>query len=442
MRRLVQETLALPDRLRSGHVLAAMAALQAARVVAAAIAGGHAAGVTAGRVGYVLLAAAALATIPGRLVGRAAQRLEPWLRRPGRSGLLLATALFVLVLPLLGTTHISKDEVGCYRASRLVALEGTGSLLEHYVELPWLGERHPPLAPLVYGVALRLFGDQVATTRGVCLVFGLLTLLGTLRLAAEGAHRGEPIAAALLLCTMPLFLRQSVMANNDMPLAFFFCWTVVLAAPLASRSTAARCLGTALAVGGGWLTKYTIAFVYPLLLPHVLGLTGLARGRRRQLLWALLGGLGFLALWLAIAAENGILKAQWVTLSGHAGVAHLEGPEGWSSSAFSAWRNAQRLRLIGLALPRGIAAYLLPLIALGLVTAWDRSAELPRFALWWVAVVVLPVVVIFPELRFCLPAFPALAVLAAHGAGRVPGLAGRAVPLAIAYALEETAHWL
>jgi 4-amino-4-deoxy-L-arabinose transferase-like glycosyltransferase len=419
-----------------------MAALQAARVVAAAIAGGHAALVTAGRVGYVLVAAAALAALPSRLLDRATLGLEPWLCRPGRSGLLLATALFLLVLPLLGTTHVSKDEVGCYRASRLVAVEGTGALLEHYVELPWLGERHPPLTPLVYGVALRLFGDDTATNRGICLAFGLLTVLGTLRLAAEGAARSERIAAALLLCTMPLFLRQSVMANNDMPLTFCFCWTVALAAPWASRSTAARSLGAALALGAGWLTKYTIAFVYPLLLPHVLGLTGLARDRRKQLLWILLGGLGFLALWLVIAAESGILKAQWVTLSGHAGVAHLEGPEGWSSSAFSAWRNGQRLRLIGLALPRGIAAYLLPLIALGMVAARDRTAERPRFALWWVAVVVLPVVVIFPELRFCLPAFPALAVLAAHGAARVPGLSGRAVPLAIACALEETAHWL
>jgi 4-amino-4-deoxy-L-arabinose transferase-like glycosyltransferase len=348
----------------------------------------------------------------------------------------------VLVLPLAGTTWISKDEVGCYRASRVVALEGPRALLSRYLELPWLGERHPPLVPLVYGAALRFFGDHVGVTRGVCLAFGLLMLLGMFRIDRSGSDSSFRLAAALLLCTMPLFLRQSVMANNDMPLAALFCWSVVLAAPWASPSTAARPVGMALAVGAGWLIKYTIAFVYPLLLPQILGLTGLTRARRRQLLWALGGGATFLLAWLLVAAATGILKAQWITLSGHVGVAHLEGTEGWSSAAFSAWRNARRLRLVVLGLPRGTAAYLLPLVALGALAARERRAGLPRFALWWAAVVVVPVVLIFPELRFCLPAFPALAVLAAHGASRVPGLLPRAVLLAFACALEETAHWL
>src|ERR1043165_9824287 len=65
-----------------------------------------------------------------------------WILTPIASVLIFAYALERRALP---------DEPFMIDAMRMVANQGLGPFFQHYAQIAWLGTRHPPLMPVLYG---------------------------------------------------------------------------------------------------------------------------------------------------------------------------------------------------------------------------------------------------------------------------------------------------
>ena len=107
------------------------------------------------------------------------------------------------------------DEEGNLGASRLLAERGLGAFFAQYPDLPWLGRQHPPLAILINGLVMWVFGPELAYIRLVTLAYtvaavGLVFWLGQLLY-----DRLTGLVAACFLVAFPLVLRVGTVAMTD-----------------------------------------------------------------------------------------------------------------------------------------------------------------------------------------------------------------------------------
>jgi 4-amino-4-deoxy-L-arabinose transferase-like glycosyltransferase len=279
---------------------------------------------------------------------------------------------------------------------------------------------------------MRAFGVDLMVIRLVSLGLTLATALLTYALGRDLYDRDTGFAAAWLLLTMPLFLRVGSAGLTDMPVTFFFTLAMFAALRLLRTPAWHSAVTAGLAVGAGLLSKYTMVFVYPVLL-SCFAVSGKVRQRKGHLgLIALVSG-GILALWLVFAYQRGILAAQSERLAFYAGVVT-------TTSGGRRWM----LEAVLLRLPSALGTYNLPLLLLG---EWQliRDRSLPdRLVGLWVAMVATLLILTLPDPRYFLPIFPALAIAMARGLERIPQIAERAVILALLYcggALYLFADW-
>ncbi len=374
--------------------------------------------VTLGPLGFSLAAAAAIALLPARAVAAADLALGSLARRD-RLALAIVAGL-ALVVGLAGAAvqqPASWDERFLLPAARLVADHGLGRLFAEYAEMTWLGPNHPPLAVVLYGLVLRHFGPDPYALRVVAALFGAATVVASVLLVRRLLGRQIALLAGLVLLSSPLFVRMSSAAMNDILVTFSFVVSLNLALRLARRPGPATDVLLGLAIGTGLLTKYTMVFVFPVIVA-VLWCEGALLERRRELALAIALSLAMVAAWLGGALVLGILGEQQAFVSYALGV----GP----GSRRRLWYPLDGLLT---KLPSGLGIYDLPLLALGAMAALERRGR----ALWliglWIALLIVPLVATLPDNRYFLPTYPAFAALIALGLGRLGTLRVRALAL-------------
>ncbi|MCP4362623.1 MAG: phospholipid carrier-dependent glycosyltransferase [Chloroflexi bacterium] len=353
-------------------------------------------------------------------------RLEAYLAQNERR-LLLILSLTMLIIGLV-YAHYQRiwpwDEENSYQASLLVAEGGVTALLDEYMANPWLGAQHPPLMIMLYGSTMRLFGQDIFVVRSVGVFMGVGVLLLTYWLGRELYNPLNGFLAAAFLLSFPLFLRQSATAMTDVPVTFFFSLALLLTWRLLHHPSFGLTLSVAAVIGIGILIKYTMVFIYPVLVALAFFSPSFKHIRRYLAIILLLPMLLGL-VWLVLAQNFGILAGQIGTLGSYITVM------GRSEEARQFLYESFTTRL-----PTAVGVYNIPLIALGGYYLLRRQGEAEQFLFWQLGVVWLVLTVTIPDHRYFMLTFPAVAILIARGLTTyTPTLKERALALSLLYGL-------
>ncbi len=338
------------------------------------------------------------------------------------------TRILLLLGLLIGTVLIifasqqriwAFDEEGNLRAAASVANEGIRALFENYGRRPWLGKQHPPLVPIMYGLAMNLLGTSQLAGRAVTAVFALGTGWLIYLIGRRLFDRRTALLGALLLFSFPLVFRLGAAAMVETPLTFFFTLTVLLALRLAERPSLGRLFLVGLAIGAGLLSKYTMVFVLPLVFGIITVQGSFKQAVRYLGVMAFIGAI-LLASWLLFANQLDILERQFATIWEYAGLV-LTNDYG-RRVLFETMTNR---------LPSGLGVYNLPFLALGSVFVINRRRKADWIVLFWILSVWLPLSLTLPDHRYFLPSFPAVALMAALGLQQVTKGTARGLLLAL-----------
>lgn len=368
---------------------------------------------------YSVAVGVAIGCMPAGFVSRL-RRLKERLSQKERAPILALCG--VLLIAGIIYAHYQRryiDEDYNFNASRIVAEEGVGQFFAKYANLPWLGEQHPPLVPLVYGLTMRILGVNLLIIRLVSLVLAITTVLLTYLLGSELYDRDTGLLAMFFLISFPLFLRMGTAGLTDIPVTFFFSLALFLTLCLLRRPAYWLAGIAGLSIGAGLLSKYTMILIYPVLLCYV-ALNSPFRRLKRHLGVMALVSLGILGIWLAYAYRNGILGAQQDTIVSYAGIVT-------TTSGGRRWM----LEAVLIRLPSNLGTYSIPLMLVGGLQLLRRRSQADLFVLLWVVTVSLLLILTLPNPRYFMPAFPALAIGMAQGLKRIPEAIERAVLLAL-----------
>jgi 4-amino-4-deoxy-L-arabinose transferase-like glycosyltransferase len=349
------------------------------------------------------------------------RRFRAWASRNHRLLLLGLCLVFLLVgVAYARSQRIWRDEKMWFRGATIVAEQGVTAFFDDYAKMGWLARQHPPLAPLLYGLTMRLTGVDLFYSRLVSLALGLGTILITYSLAHDLYEPGQALLATLFLVAMPLFLLQATAAMSDMPVTFFFTLTLFLTLRLVRTQSYWLAATAGVSFALGLLSKYTMVLFYPVL---VLCYVAISRFRRSRTYLAVLAlvPVALLAVWVVLAYRLGLFGTQMQTVGMLTQVSR------------GVWGRLFLLDNLLMTVPSSIGVYNIPLIFLGLLHAVQRRDESDLFLLVWVVTVAVLLTATLPGHRYFMPIFPGLAILMAHGLERLPQARLRTVTLALLY---------
>ena len=342
------------------------------------------------------------------------------------------------------------DEMQYFDASKLIVDKGLKTFFDQYQWNNYLANRHPPLGPLLFSLAMTVFGENLMTLRMVTLVSGFALLAASYFLGEALFGKKEGVLAAFFMLTFPLVVRESTAGLLDVQATFFFTIALLLAWKLAHKPSWMLAIGLGLSMGLGFLTKYMVMFILPLLFVFFL----LRRGYRTT------ASPVFLSLSLA-----GVLLMIWTWFGSHIGVRvpSIAGisPSDLFASALAAstrpvpegliiehialspgffftseWGRGFLMNSLLTRLPSGLGAYNLPLILLGLVGLAMRRKAADGFLFLWMVLISLILVLTLPDHRYFMLIFPALAITIARWLkSQTPSAIGQVTLLALLFQL-------
>lgn len=249
-----------------------------------------------------------------------------------------------------------------------------------------------PLVPFLYGLIFMLFGEERIYVQLFTTLLFAATIVLTYGIGKVLWHARLGMHAALLLLAMPYLLTQVPLMLVDVPTMFFVTAAVFSLIQALARG-GAWVLLAAVAVSAAALTKYSAW----LLLAAAFLAVGVSRRRQpaalaRAGLVAALGGAAFgLLLWTA----QDVIAAQLTLL------------RDYQAPGLSRWRESLASTFLFQIHPFITAAALSSVII-----AWARKdARYVIIGGTWLAIVLVG----SGRIRYLLPAFPLLALLAAYG---------------------------
>ncbi len=319
--------------------------------------------------------------------------------RPG-----LRALVFVGVCGVLGVLYASQqriwryDEEGLFAAAKSVAEQGPLSLFSSYRSHPWLGRQHPPLAPLLYGGFLSLFGDHLFTARLFSLTLfagiGILTFL----IGRELYDTRTGVLATGFLLSMPLMWRIGTAAMVEPLLVFLFCATLLLTLRFVRSPGTGPAVAVGLTLACGILAKYTMLLIVPVLFGFcAVRLT--ARNFVKALALGALIGLPLLSIWGFFAWHNGLLykHVAWIWFGALQVVKYDYGRQ----LLFETMTNR---------LPSALGVYNLPFVAVGVLQLLRRRRQADWLLLCWIIPLFSILTVTLPDHRYFMVLFPAFSI--------------------------------
>jgi 4-amino-4-deoxy-L-arabinose transferase-like glycosyltransferase len=382
---------------------------------------------------YALIVGVAIVFMPVGLVGRLRQVRERLVRDERLFIFTLCLVVLVAGAFFLHRPRVHPDEACSFQASKVVAVGGVASFFADYGQLEWLGHQHPPLVPLVYGISMRLFGLHLAVNRAITLVLGLAIIIITYYLGRELYERYVGLVAACFLLTIPIFPRLVGTANNDIPVTFCFSLAVLIAVFLLRSPTYRLSVAAGVVAGAGLLSKYTMVFILPMLIGWFVFHSSSSRLRLHLGIVSLVM-LTMLATWLVFAHQNDMLAVHADRITKYVGAGKTD--DGGLSYLSEDWRTEFRLRHL-ISWPYQLGIYNLPILLLGGLYVLRRRSQADLFALLWIAAVFLPVLLTLPDIRYFVPAMPAVALVMAHGLRRFAEVTEQALVLGLFYCIQN-----
>ncbi|MGD2147822.1 MAG: glycosyltransferase family 39 protein, partial [Anaerolineae bacterium] len=350
--------------------------------------------------GFTVVAGAAVLILPERLIFRLWGLLGQMDRHPRRA--VVGLAIGVSLAGVLYASHQESltDERHLLRASVIVAEQGIDQFFAGYEDITWLGGQHPPLLPLVYGLAIRLIGFRLLALRLIATAITAGAVLLTYYIGEAWFDRRTAMIAALCLLSMPYCLRMGTAVLTDMPLTLLFGLGLYLVHRLSLGRSLTIAVAAGVSIGLGLVSKYTMLLIYPVLLLHFLAEVRLRRA------WAYVGvtvlvSAAILGSWLLYADSQDLVAAQAETVSRYAGAV-----------TGGAWRYFAEM--IATELPSALGLYNLPLIVLGAVLLLQQRSKSDLLVALWIAPVMAIVALTLPDPRYFMPAFPGLAIAMAR----------------------------
>lgn len=299
-------------------------------------------------------------------------------------------------------------EISVFKASQIVTREGVGAFFLQYSRAPWLGIQHPPLVPLTYGLIMRFLGEEILVLRLVTVIFSTGTIVVVYFLGKELYNREIGFLASMSFLAFPYFFRVGAAASNDMQVTFFFSLSLLLILRLQRKASYRVASATGVLIGIGLLSKYTMVFIYPVIGGIFFIFGSLNRLKVHMGLLTLMS-VSILSMWGLLAYHLGVFEIQRESLTYFAG-----------SVSLTSWGKVMLLELLSTRLPSALGPYTLPMLVLGGVCLLQRREQADKIIMTWITSVFLAVFLTLPDARYCMPAFPALAIVIAHGLYRVP----------------------
>jgi len=299
-------------------------------------------------------------------------------------------------------------EQGVYDASVIISQYGFGAFFFQYKELFWLGIQHPPLVPMLNGIAMQIAGEEVIVLRLLSLFFGLGTTFVIYKLGSELRDPKIGALAASTFVLFPYFFRLSAAASNDIQVTFFCALTLLMTFRLLHTNTNTTALIGGVCFAAGLLSKYTLLLLYPVLI-FLFFFDSRFKERRLKLVILMLVSAVIFMAWLACAYAIGLFDLQITTLSKFT-----------NSQTSTPWAKWMFLEFITTRLPSALGLYNIPLILLGFISlVGSLNQPTNRFIFVWVFVFFSAFSLTLPDARYCMPAFPALAILMADSLVRI-----------------------
>lgn len=337
------------------------------------------------------------------------------------------------------------DEHSLLSAVQILIDNGIDYFFNIYVDIEWLGDRHPPLQALCIGFFAKFFdADLQLTSRILTSLLGLGTAGCTFLIAKLLFDTKTGLMAIILLYGIRLFFLHNIISGNDVFMTFFFTLTILISMVLIKSfpnklelKTILLAFAAGIFLSLGILVKYTMLLILPLLLAlffFPLEFTTLRekfsfkirhqyKTRAVYFFLVMFFFLPFTLSWLWFLFQSGYFQEQAVKFMNHAG-ASIEFNDGNLQIVENHFLDTFRLSLIKksffVLLPSGIGAYNLPLIGLSLLylVKGEHSKKEKwsnRFILFWIGIVFISLILTLPVAKYFMPAFPPLAILMARG---------------------------
>jgi len=317
--------------------------------------------------------------------------------------LVLALTYFVFILLNLTKQPLNWDEVGHLNR----ALELQNGFYNNFVRDSF----YPPLFSVLIKVSFDLFGASLFSARLVSAGFSILSLWVVFELAYTMYGKKVALLSAFLLAVMPGYFWLSRLALLEIMLVFFFMLSLFLFFRwLNSRKNWLLVL-SGLALGFGFLTKYQVIAIVPVM---VAVMVVLGRGQLKRLFsrFALLivAAVVVIVPWLIIVYNvlTSYVFSQWVY------ALQMGNPE---RSLYSLRFPMPIFYLVEMTWPYvdvhpiSLLLYIVGLAGLGLFV-WRRKQEDKFVLVWFICVFVFFTVISNREWRYVLTLFPALAISA------------------------------
>jgi 4-amino-4-deoxy-L-arabinose transferase-like glycosyltransferase len=373
------------------------------------------------------------------------RNLQNWLLHDEKRLLVLLSiaAIFIGVFYAYHQ-HLWADENESFRVANIISSDGIRTA---YLDSWWL-RNHPPLIPLIYGLALKMFGAAPVYMRLVSVLFMTGTVCVTYFLGRELYGRDVGYFASILLLSFPLVIRVGASAMLDMQLAFFFCLALLLLVRLSKKPSLALACTAGVVLGLGLLTKYIMIFIFAVLLFYILFI-GSFRNMKFHLLIVTMVSISMLTVWFLYANHIGVLSESIQRIVNYSGIFHVgknlvedmhaaqPDSQGASSNQVDPIQDGiLRLSLESLVtrLPSGIGIHHAPLIILGMLYLLKGNKPADLVVLLWIGLVSASLLLTLPDHRYFLPIFPALAIVVARVLHRFPDYAERTIILSLLFA--------
>ncbi|NOZ58076.1 MAG: glycosyltransferase family 39 protein [Euryarchaeota archaeon] len=321
-----------------------------------------------------------------------------------RERLLLALAV-AAVLPLLRMPEIMMDTARYFTYAKYAEVYGIaylwrewGSAIEPWTDLP--------LVPLLYGAVFSLLGESRLYVQMLNLLFFTGTVLLASRLARLLFGEGSGFYAGIALLAMPYLLIQVPQMLVDVATMFFLTLAIYATLRALEGGTPLQLLLAGVAVALAFLSKYSTWMML-----SVLGIVALLHARRnpgeavRRL--AVIAGIAFAVLLPVVVQKHGVFLEQLQLLRSFQAPGLRRWGESYLSTFFFQVHPFVTLAALG---------------ALFLALRERRSeAIIPLF----------PFLLLFlldvKRIRYTLPLFPMLAVLAGYALSRLDGEKARLI---------------
>jgi 4-amino-4-deoxy-L-arabinose transferase-like glycosyltransferase len=330
-------------------------------------------------------------------------RLMGYLNKWRLAFLVLALASFVFILLNLIKQPMNWDEVGHLNR----ALELKNGLYNNFVRDSF----YPPLFSVFTKVSFDLFGISLFTARLVSAVFSVLSLWVVFELTYTLYGKKAALLSAFLLAIMPGYFWLSRLALLEIMLVFFFMLSLFLFFRWLNNRKNWLLVLSGLALGFGFLTKYQVIVIVPVMVAVLLVL---GRGQLKRLLsrftLLIVTAVVVVVPWLIIVYNvfAAYVFSQWVY------ALQMGNPE---RSLYSLRFPTPIFYLVEMTWPYvdvhpiSLLLYIVGLAGLGLFV-WRRKREDKFVLVWFICVFVFFTLISNREWRYVLTLFPALAISA------------------------------